>query len=64
MTRHFPEVKMTMTSKCFQSVQDIKATMLAQVNILMGENFRAASECGKNDGTNVFEEEEYFEGNS
>jgi len=46
----FPEVKMTMKSKSFESIQDNEAATTAQLKTLTKEDFRTASESGKNDG--------------
>ena len=50
----FPKVKMTMKGKHFQSIQDIEAATTAQLKRLTKQDFRTASESGKNDGITVF----------
>ena len=44
-----------MKGKCFESIQDIEAATTAQLKTLTKEDFRTASESGKNDGISVFE---------
>jgi hypothetical protein len=46
---------MTMKGKRFKSIQLIEAATTAQLKTLTKENFRKASERGKNDGISVFE---------